>query len=156
MLGVAAVSTFGSIYVRLAAETTINFSKIALIYIVIENIVNATDKLRAVLVTMVLGGLIPAVGTIYNYLTHQHLVQGRGAFYGVFANPNEVAYSLVILVPLAAVLAWRSNWLKRIFFVAVIGIYLVATYVTFSRGGLMGLAAVLALLGLKQKSFVAK
>jgi O-antigen ligase len=156
MLGVAAVSTFGSIYVRLAAETTLNFSKIVLIYIVIENIVTASDRLRAVLVTMVIGGLIPAAGTLYNYLTHQHLVQGRGAFYGVFANPNEVAYSLVILVPLAAVLAWRSGGLKRIFFVAAIGLYLVATYVTFSRGGLMGLAAVLALLGLKQKSFIAK
>src|SRR5215831_6473372 len=38
LLGVSAVSTFGSIYLTQAAETTLNFSKVVLIYIVIENI----------------------------------------------------------------------------------------------------------------------
>src|SRR5215467_1672174 len=38
LLGVSAISTFGAIYMRLAAETTLEFGKIVLIYIVIENI----------------------------------------------------------------------------------------------------------------------
>jgi O-antigen ligase len=156
LLAVSAISTFGSIYVTLAAQTTLNFAKVVIIYIVIENIITTKDRLRTVLMTMVIGGLIPAAGTVYNYVTHHNLVQGRGAFFGVFNNPNEDAYSLVILVPLAAVLAWRSTWLIRIFLVASIVLYLVGTYVTFSRGGLIGLVAVLGLFGWRQKSFVLK
>ena len=49
---------------------------------------------------MVIGGLFPALGTLRNYLAG-NLYEGRAAWIGIFANPNEVAYALVILVPLA-------------------------------------------------------
>ena len=156
LLAVSAISTFGSIYVTLAAQTTMNFSKVILIYIVIENIVTTKDRLRTVMMTMVVGGLIPAVGTIYDYIRQVNLVQGRGAFYGVFNNPNEDAYSLVILVPLAAALAWRAGWFKRLFLIGAIGLYIVGAYVTFSRGGLIGLVVVIGLFGWRQKSFIVK
>src|SRR5439155_2370006 len=39
---------------------------------------------------------------------------------------------------------------------ATIGLYFLATFLTFSRGGLMGLVAVLGLFGWKQRSFVLK
>src|SRR5207302_895564 len=120
LLGISAISTFGAIYMRLAAETTLNFGKVVLIYIVIENVVTNNSRLKSVLMTMVLGGLIPALGTIYNYVTHTHLVEGRAVFYGVFGNPNEDAYALLILVPLAGALAWRSGWFIRLFLVAAI------------------------------------
>jgi O-antigen ligase len=156
LLGVAAISTFGSIYVSLAADTTMNFAKVVLIYIVIENIVTTPRRMRVVMTTMAFGALIPALGTIYNYLTHQHLNQGRAAFYGVFANANEDAYSLIIMVPIAAVLAWRARWWVKIVLIASIGIYVLGAFFTFSRGGLLGLVAVIGLFGWRQKSMIAK
>jgi len=154
-LGVTVLSTFGAIYLTQAAVTTMNFAKVVIIYVVIENIVTTTDRLRKVMLTMVIGGLIPASGTIYHFL-HHVVKDGRAAYYGTFGNPNEDAYGLVILVPIAAVLAWRAGHLLRLFLVGSIGLYLIATYTTFSRGGLLGLVAVLALFGWKQKSFVVK
>jgi len=155
LLAVSAISTFGSIYVTLAAQTTMNFAKVVIIYIVIENIITTTARLRTVLMTMVIGGLIPAFGTIEHYLTHQ-LNQGRAAFWGVFNNPNEDAYSLVILVPLAAVLLRRSGWFTRLVLIGAIAAYVMATYLTYSRGGIIGLIAVVGLFGWRQKSFILK
>ncbi len=155
LLAVCMVSTFGAIYLRLAAETTLNLAKVVLIYVVIENVVTTKGRLRTIMLTMIIGGLIPAFGTIRNFLTG-HLVEGRAGFVGNFANPNEDAYGMIILVPLALVIGIRSGWFTRIFLAGACCVYLLGTYVTFSRGGLLGLVAVLGLFGWKQKSFVVK
>jgi O-antigen ligase len=101
---------------------------------------------------MVVGGLFPAVGTIKNYFSGVLVEGSRGAWQGVFANPNEAAYALVILVPIAWALAGKSGWIMRLALWAVIAAYLLAIFVTYSRGGLLALFAVFALIGWKQKS----
>ena len=58
--------------------------------------------------------VFPAVGTIRNFRAGI-LQEGRAAWVGIFANPNEVAYAMVILMPFAAYLAMRSGWLLRAF-----------------------------------------
>jgi hypothetical protein len=97
-----------------------------IVFFFIVNCANTERRLRGVMWTMVIGGLLPAAGTLRNYL-QGNLVEGRAAWVGIFANPNEVAYSLVILLPLAAFLApgrsgaapgaagvarstWRRSW----------------------------------------------
>jgi O-antigen ligase len=156
LLAASVMSTFDAIYLRLAVDTITNLSKIVLIYVVIVNTVLTKGRLKAIMLTLVIGGLMPAVGTIHHFMTGK-LVEGtRAAWVGVFANPNEDAYSLVILVPIAAVLALRSGWFMRLALLGAIGVYLTAIYLTFSRGGLLGLLAVLGLLGWKQKSFLIK
>ena len=152
-LAVAFVSSFDAMWAKLAFERTSDIAKIVLIYVVIENTVISKDRLHTVLLTMVIGGLFPALGTINNYL-HGILREGRAAWVGVFANANENAYALVILVPIAWAIASKSGWLMRIALWAVIGVYVLAIYVTYSRGGLLGLFAVLGLIGWKQKSIV--
>jgi len=63
---------------------------------------------------------------------------------------------LIILIPLLLALANKSGRLMRIALWSVIPIYLIAIFVTFSRGGLIGLFVMLALMGWKQKSIVIK
>ncbi|HYR92457.1 MAG TPA: O-antigen ligase family protein [Terriglobia bacterium] len=153
-LGIAALSSFSAIYARQAFNTTADFSKVILIYLLIENTVTTEKRLRAVLLTLLIGGMLPAVGTINNYM-HGVLVEGsRAAWRGIFANPNEDAYSLLILIPIAASIAGISRWHMRIALWGMIGVYLLAIFLTFSRGGLLGLFAVLGLMGWKQKSFI--
>jgi len=153
-LGVAAISSFSAIYARQAFNTTADFSKVILIYLLIENTVTTEKRLRIVLLTCLIGGMFPALGTINNYM-HGILKEGtRAAWKGIFGNPNENAYALLILIPIAAGIAAMSRWHIRVVLWGMIGVYLVAIFLTFSRGGLLGLFAVLGLMGWKQKSLV--
>ena len=145
------LSSFSAFWPSYAFNKTSDIAKIVLIYILIENTVTTPDRLRKVLWTMVIGGMFPAVGTIQHYINHI-VRDGRAAWIGVWANPNENAYGLVILIPIAAMLAIKSRWFGRIALAGMIATYLLAIFFTYSRGSMMGLVAVLGLAGWKQKS----
>src|SRR5262249_35745910 len=106
--------------------------------------------------TMVVGGLFPAIGTINHYRNGILVEHTRAAWLGLFGNPNEAAYALLILIPLAIALAYGSRWFIRIGLGAVIAVYLVWIFLTFSRGGLLALFVVMAAMGWKQKSIAVK
>src|SRR5262249_42976194 len=78
----------------------------------------------------------------------------RAAWRGIFSNPNDDAYALVILIPLALAVAKTSGRLSRIAIWTAVAVCLLAIFLTFSRGGLIGLFGMLALMGWKQKSIV--
>jgi putative inorganic carbon (hco3(-)) transporter len=156
LMGTAAVSTLQAIYVRLGYETTSDLAKVALIYLVIENTVTSEKRIKAVLWTLVLGGLFPAIGTIHHFRLGILQEGTRASWIGIFKNANEDAYALILLLPLALILSSTSKWLPRIVLWGVASTYLLAIYLTFSRGGLVGLFAVLALFGWKQKSILLK
>src|SRR5207253_1003689 len=71
---------------------------------------------------------------------------------GIFANPNEVAYSLIILIPLAAYLGSKVGVLLRLMLLGICMVFLAAIFVTFSRGGLVALGAVIALYAWRKRS----
>jgi O-antigen ligase len=106
--------------------------------------------------TLVIGGLFPAFGTISHYQSGILVEHTRAAWRGIFGNPNEDAYALIVLVPIAMALASKSRWLIRIALWGVIAVYMLAIFLTFSRGGLIALFAVIGLMGWKQKSMVIK
>jgi putative inorganic carbon (HCO3(-)) transporter len=152
LVGVCFISSFDALWPKLGFNTTADFAKVVLIYVVIENTVTSESRLNKILLTMVFCSLMPALGVIYNY-THGVLVEGsRGAWKGLFGNPNEAAYGLVVLQPLALLLANRARWRLRLLLWGVIALDLLAILLTFSRGGLIGLFAVFGLAGWKQKS----
>jgi O-antigen ligase len=150
-LAVCFVSSFDAFWPHLAFDRTTDVIKIVLIFVVIENTVTTESRLRTVLMTMALGGLFPSLGTIYYYL-HGFLKEGRATWIGVFANANEDAYALVILMPIAAILAARARFAMRLLLWGAMGAYLLGIFLTYSRGGLIGLFAVLCMAGWKQKS----
>ena len=100
--------------------------------------------------TMVIGGLVPVAGVLRNYLQGS-TIEERTAWVGIFANPNDLAYGLVILVPLAGYLALRSGLVARLGLTAIALLYCAAIFVTFSRGGLVGLVAVIGLFAWRQR-----
>jgi len=153
-LCVAFVSSFDAMWVRLAFERTSDITKIVLIYILIENTVTTEHRLRQVFFTMFCCGTIPALGTIYYYFNGVLLEGSRAAWKGTFGNPNEAAYGLLILLPLALTVGVKSGWFVRVLLLGMTAVYLLAIFLTFSRGGLLGLLAVIALIGWKQKSIV--
>jgi O-antigen ligase len=154
--GACIISTPMAFWVSHALDQTIDVGKILLVYLLLENVITSEERLRVVMFTLVIGGIFPAVGTINHYKAGILVEHSRAAWRGIFGNPNEVAYALVILVPIALMLASRSRWWLRIALWGVIGTYMLAILYTFSRGGLMALFAVLGLMGWKQKSVVIK
>jgi O-antigen ligase len=140
-LGAAALSCLTALWPGHAVDALSDLAKMALVYFFLVNAVRTGGRLRGVMLTMVVGGLFPAIGTLRNYHAG-NLQEGRAAWVGIFANPNEVAYALAILLPMAACIALRSGWFLRILLAGISLIYLLAAYVTFSRGGLVGIAVV--------------
>ena len=103
-LAAGALSSLTALWPRLAAEAVSDLVKMSIVFFFIANCATTERLLRGVMWTMVIGGLLPAAGTLRNYL-QGNLVEGRAAWVGIFANPNELAYSLVILLPLVAYLS---------------------------------------------------
>ncbi len=147
----AAMSCLTALWPGYAVEGVSDLAKMALVYFFIANCANSERGLRGVMWVMVIGGLFPAAGTLKNYFSG-NLDEGRAAWVGIFANPNEVAYALVILVPLAAWLAAPRRWGLRLLLLAIVLLYIAAIFVTFSRGGLLGLVAVIALCAWRNKN----
>ncbi|HXJ44258.1 MAG TPA: O-antigen ligase family protein, partial [Bryobacteraceae bacterium] len=150
-LGSAALSSLTALWVRQAVESLSDLMKMALVYFFIVNCANTERRLRGVMWTMVIGGLFPAAGVLRNYL-YGNLVEGRAAWVGIFANPNDLAYSLVILLPLALFLAPGLRPMPRLALMGISAAYIAAIFVTFSRGGAVGLVAVIALYAWRKKN----
>ncbi len=156
LLGVCVVSTFNAIYVSHALEQTADFSKMVLIYLLIENVVTNEHRLKTVMLAMVIGGLFPAIGTILNYQAGILQENSRASWRGIFKNPNEAAYAMLILIPIAIALARLSNPIVRAALWAAVAVYLLAIFLTFSRGGFVALFVVAGVMGWKHKSIAIK
>lgn len=146
----AGLSCFGALWMRSAVENTLDLAKMAALYFLITNSISNGPRLRRLLWVVVLGGLFPAIGTLIHHFQGM-LVEGRASWIGIFANPNELAYSLIVLIPLAVYLASNSAFPKSALVWGIIGTYIAAIFFSFSRGGMLGLLTVLGLLGLKSK-----
>src|SRR5262249_36253514 len=140
-LGAVGLSCFGALWAGYAVENTVDLVKMVALYFVIVNTVQEERQIRILMWLMVLGGLFPALGTL-NHYAQGILEDGRASWIGIFANQNEVAFSLMILVPIAAHLASEVRAWKAILLWLIIGTYIAAIYVTFSRAGILGLFAV--------------
>jgi O-antigen ligase len=149
------LSTFSAFWPLRAYEATLDLARIVIAYVLIVNTVLTEKRLRAFLLAMIVGGLFPALGALNGYIRGD-LVEGRAHWIGIFHNPNELAYILVMLVPLAAVLAGGARLPMRIMLWTAISIYVAAIYLTFSRGSLMGLFGVVALLAIRQRGVLLK
>jgi putative inorganic carbon (HCO3(-)) transporter len=147
----AALSCLTALWPGYAVGWTSDLMKMTLVFFFLVNCANTERRLRGVMWVMVIGGLFPALGTLKNFY-QGNLQEGRAAWVGIFANPNEVAYSLVILFPLAAYLATSRGWVARLFLLGISTIYLPAIFVTFSRGGVVGLVAVVGLYAWRKRA----
>jgi hypothetical protein len=108
-LGIAALSCLTALWPGDAVDAVSDLAKMVLVFFLIVNAATTVRRRRGLMWTMAIGGLIPAAGVLRNYWKGQ-IVEGRTAWVGIFANPNDLAYSLVVLVPMAAFLAILLTW----------------------------------------------
>ncbi|MBI4458509.1 MAG: O-antigen ligase family protein [Acidobacteria bacterium] len=151
----AALSCFSALWMHYAVDSTLDLLKAAVLYFVIIATVHSESRFKGLVWVMLLGGLFPAIGTLGNYFQGK-LIEGRASWVGIFENPNELSYSLVILVPLAAYLAVGARARRAALLWVFIAIYVAAVYVSFSRCGMIGLLSVLALVIFRRSRTVAR
>ena len=126
------------------------FSKVILVFMLMINTITTRARLDRFVAVVIAGASYIAVLTVVNYLRGVNLVEGgraAGAVGGLFGNPNDMALNMVACLPLAVIVALRRDRpvLRAI---AIIGVPFIVGAIIFSksRGGLVGLVAMLAVL----------
>jgi O-antigen ligase len=149
-LGAAGLSCVDAVWPRLAAESLADLAKMGVVYFLIVNTVDDERRVSGMFWTMAVGGLFPALGTLHLY-ANGIVEEERGAWIGTFGNPNDLAISLAVLVPIAFAAGARRSIPLRLLSYAILATYLAAIWVTFSRGGTLGLFAALLVMALRHR-----
>ncbi len=122
------------------------FLKVGLVFILLVSVTRSSERLLRLMRLTVLCGAAIAVGTLRSYLAGQDLLvryRAEGVIGGMFGNPNDLAFALSLLIPLALGLCFTSRTLRsRVLYLACAGLMAGTVLVTYSRGGFLTLAVV--------------
>ncbi|MCC7491656.1 MAG: O-antigen ligase family protein [Fimbriimonadaceae bacterium] len=133
--------------VRSSLDVGIEFGKQVILAVLVANLVRSPQRLRTFCWLLLWCSAFNALQAILGYQAGE-ATAGRAAGVGVIADPNDLALTLVIALPVAVAL-WlgeRGFW-RRWAAVLGIGLLLAGILVTKSRGGMVGLLLVLFLEG---------
>ena len=129
------------------------FLKVVTIFMLMINLLDSRERLRSMMKLVVIAGTVLAFFAISNFVAGKFQVADKhvgiriaGVVGGIFENPNDLATSLCLLVPMAVALALTSVGLARIGYSACAAMLSIAVVLTFSRGGFLGLASVAGVL----------
>jgi O-antigen ligase len=151
LFAVVTASATWSFWPSMTVETLLDGLKYLAIFLLSVNVLDSVERLRTAAATLAWASLVPALGCIVSWSRGEHLVDGdRAAWIGIFANPNDLAYHLVVGV--AMMLAAREStprrWMRALYAAALVPMG-IALLLTQSRGGLTAAGAVLLLWALR-------
>jgi O-antigen ligase len=132
--------------ITLLTET---FIKTVIIFMMMIGAINTTEKLHSLLKLVVVCGSVMAFYAIRSYMAGHFTDSGlriEGLVGGMFANANDLAAALDMLMPVALALGLTSSGLSRLFYFICAGLMAGGVLATFSRGGFLGFMAVIGLL----------
>ncbi|MBI3802513.1 MAG: O-antigen ligase family protein [Nitrospirae bacterium] len=138
------LSIITALWREYALNAFLDFLKVVLVYFLILHLLNRNERIRPLFWVITWAAMVPAVGALVRFFLKIDLVEGyRAAWIGIYADPNDLAYNLVILIPVVlALLEMEQSFFKRLLLLVPLCIFLVTIYLTFSRGGLVGLMVV--------------
>lgn len=118
-------------------------AKHVVFFLVLVNTTNTPSRIRIALYSYAVAAIVPAIGTYWNFVHKQLLVEGfRGRWLGIMADPNHDAMGLVGVVPVLLVLALHGRgWLRKALGLFGVLACIAGVVATHSRGGSVGLAA---------------
>ena len=126
------------------------YLKVFAIVVLMIHCLDRLERLERYISLMVLCSAYVAAHSLLNYVRGVRVVEdGRlaSAVGGIFGNPNDLALNMVVFIPLAVASAFRPGPAPRRVVAATCGLLMVATtFFTRSRGGFLGLGAMLLML----------
>jgi putative inorganic carbon (HCO3(-)) transporter len=133
------LSASWSFYPSFTFELFLDGLKYLAIFLLVVNVVDSERRLRQVVAFLACITAVPAIGGIWSFLHGEHLVEGdRAGWIGIFANPNDLAYHMVVGLTLA--LASREQErqpILRAFYLGLIALDVSTVLLTKSRGGMI-------------------
>jgi O-antigen ligase len=135
-----------SFWPKVTFDTFLDGLKFLAVFFLVANLVDSPERLRRMVSWLAWATLIPAVGCIVSWSRGEHLVDGdRAAWIGIFANPNDLAYHLVVGIAMSlAAREGAHGWRRHLYLVLLVPLG-VALFLTQSRGSLIGAGVVLLL-----------
>jgi len=135
------------------AEFNDPFIKVVLMFIVMVNVLRTRQRLMGLMWLSFGMGLYLSYTALEMYSRGELKIEGYRVAVdvgGMFGNPNEMALHLVMMTPIAFCLgiAAKSNLMRVVYF-AMTALFVSANFVTYSRGGFLGLVAAAAVLAWK-------
>ena len=134
------------------------FAQVMFQYALIRTAVRTPSQLRGTVVLLTCFMLFHATSGILQWntgvgfggiepMTTDGVLRIRSV--GIFNDPNDLALSMLVVLPflLVTVLESSAGWTARIVSLAVLVPMLLAFYYTNSRGGVLGLAAAIVIIG---------
>ena len=129
------------------------FIKVVIIFILMINVIDTRKRLESMMRLIVIAGTVLSIFAAFDYASGTFGtvdksvgVRIAGVVGGIFSNPNDLATSFNLLIPLAVGLALLRQGRQRYFYFACAAILATGVVLTFSRGGFLGLVAVCAVL----------
>lgn len=154
-LSASAASVLFAFWKLVAFDTTIDVARMAIVLILIENIINTPARMRGFMLTLVLLNAFVSAEQLIRYVSSspgsEGLVRagGQGSFLG---EDGDFALAMCVAIPFVYYLAWsriRPVW--RLMSAVAVAMMVCSVMATGSRGGAVGLAAVLVALVLRSK-----
>jgi putative inorganic carbon (hco3(-)) transporter len=146
-----------SVWLIYAYDTFYLWISIATVYFVGVLYLDRISKAKKFVWAFIFPGIFFGFYGIYNYskikeiITHENIRTGA---YGMYANPNDLSHLMIMIFPFVfKAFETRKNLLVRLILVISMGGILYASYLTASRGGLLGMIIVVFLSILSSKSF---
>jgi probable O-glycosylation ligase (exosortase A-associated) len=129
------------------------FAKVAIMFIVTVNVTRTRLRLSGLMFLGLGVACMMSISHFEDYWTGNFSVEGYRVGkinHGMFTDPDDSALHLVTMIPLAVALVLGSrNIFKKILFAVCTVLMIGGMVFTFSRGGFLGLIAVIAVLGWK-------
>lgn len=142
--GMMALSTLVSYWPGGSFWITVDFLKEVVVFVLIINIVLSVYALGRIIEMMILSNSFLALFAVKDYLTG-NLERGRvhGVVGGMFEDPNDLALSLITMVPLIYwMIQTRVTRSGRLFHMALMVVVVCGIVATQSRGGFIALLGV--------------
>ncbi|HUR33034.1 MAG TPA: O-antigen ligase family protein [Vicinamibacterales bacterium] len=128
---------------------TDSYLKLLVVFVLMMNTLTTPKRIEQITWLIVLCCGFIAARSVFDYARGLNLVEGNrlaGPVGGIFGNPNDLAMNMVTFLPAAAVIALSSkrySVVKRVVAALAAAVMLATVVFTKSRGGFLGLAAVL-------------
>lgn len=127
------------------------FVKVILIFTLMTNALTNLPRVTKFMNIVVITTGYIATRAVFDYARGINLVEnGRvmGAVGGMFENPNDLALNMVSILPMALLVSIRAKTTAWRMIAGFLGVMMLCTViVSYSRGGFVGLAAMILMLG---------
>lgn len=139
LFALVGLSASWSWWPKYSFDTFTDGLKYLAIFLLVVNTVDCEARLARIIRVLALASCIPAFGAIWSHAHGEHLVEGdRAGWIGIFGNPNDLAYHLVVGVAmLLAASSAATTARRRLFWWALLVPVAWAILLTQSRGGML-------------------